>query len=227
MIRWGMGRVLGIRMTSGSAYPGDVEVGAYASHEMPAPNSQPNLALISVYSNANSPPPMPLKQYPPRQPNLPPPPPQRPTINIINLPDQKPSKKNPQSRPHNRPHSLQRLQIPLINPLLLLRTHRLAIRLSRPQRTLPRPPPRRPQLPLHDIPPPKQHDRSQRSIAPLMKLGLLQIMIIPRDKHTQRHQRHRNTDTIPPTPPKAEGGVAGEAHGVDHAELVDELHGVF
>ena len=60
-----------------------------------------------------------------------------------------------------------------------------------------------------------------------MKCRILQVVIVQRDKHRQPDQGQGEIDAEGARLGVGEGGVAHEAGGIDHAELVDELHRVF
>ena len=60
-----------------------------------------------------------------------------------------------------------------------------------------------------------------------MELWVLQVMVVERDEERKANKGNSKNDGEGRTARVGEGRVAHQTGGVDHGELIDELHGVF
>ena len=60
-----------------------------------------------------------------------------------------------------------------------------------------------------------------------MECRILQVVVVQRDEDGEREQGQGEQQREKASPGIREGSVAHQAGGVNHGELVDELHGIF
>ncbi|KAL9090392.1 MAG: hypothetical protein Q9159_002019 [Coniocarpon cinnabarinum] len=73
----------------------------------------------------------------------------------------------------------------------------------------------------------EKNRRGQQRVHPLMERRVLQVMVISGDEDGKATERQCYGQCVHPTTLVREGGIAGDAGGVDHGELVNKLHGIF
>lgn len=156
-----------------------------------------------------------------------PPPSQGGAIRIIEIPDCEPTQEDAQAERNHDPHLGNNDLIPDIFPLLfqflLLAEH---VRVSKPFMHYMSPAEVRPQVQLHDVHTPQQHKRGQDGVGVLVEGRVLQVVVVGRDEDGQGDGEEAEQERDRVGAGVREGGPEHEAGGIDHRELVDELHRV-
>jgi len=88
------------------------------------------------------------------------------------------------------------------------------------------PPPRRPQVHFHDVEPPEQYGRGQQGKSNLVKFWVLEVVVVTGNEKGEGDEGDGEEERVSRGSLVGEGGIAGEASGIYHGELVDELHWV-
>ena len=79
---------------------------------------------------------------------------------------------------------------------------------------------------FHDIHRAQQNDRGQDSVSVLVERRVLQVVVVSRNEYRQTRQRETQQSAESLLALVLESRPEHQAGGVDHGELVDELHRV-
>lgn len=183
----------------------------------------------------NSPPAVSLEDDAPGQADFPSPAAQGAAELVVQGPDGEAAEEDAQAEPDHGPHGAQDLEIARVLAQLLPR-HRRAVDLLRllvvaqRRRVLRGRAPlgleRGAQAHLHDVHAPQQDDSGQQGVHVLVEGRVLQVVVVAGDKGGEAEQEDAEQLGVEARLAVGEGGVEHQAGGVDHGELVDELHGV-
>lgn len=83
------------------------------------------------------------------------------------------------------------------------------------------------QVQLHDVHTPQQHKRGQDGVGVLVESRVLEVVVVGGDEDGQGDGEEAEQERDRVGAGVREGGPEHEAGGVDHRELVDQLHRVF
>jgi hypothetical protein len=173
------------------------------------------------------PPTVALQQNAPRKTNLMSPASQNRAVFIIEIPNSEPAQESRQTGTDHPPHLAQNLAVAIVLTLLLCLVRwrqtlapALQLPLLLPLAVV------RTNADLHDIHRAQQHDRGQDRVSVLVERRVLQVVVVSRDEDRQARQRKTQQRPEGLLALVLEGGPEHQAGGVDHGELVDELHRV-
>ena len=145
-------------------------------------------------------------------------------ILVIQIPDCKSSQESCKTRSNHPPHPAQNLTITIVPALLLrlvrqrhtgltsslLTTHAVVWSDTN----------------FHNIYRAEQHDGSQDRVGVLVKSRVLEVVVVGCNKDRKPSEGDSKDSREGPGALVREAGPEHEAGGVDHGELVDELHGI-
>lgn len=149
-------------------------------------------------------------------------------IYVVQIPDGKASKEDAQAKGDHGPHLLQDPLVPLVLPLLFslgLWTGESAlsygfvglVALAEMWSD----------VKLHDNHAADQDDGSQNRIGVLVKGRVLEEVVVEGDEQGEAGNGETENDLGRSLSVVGEGGPEHEAGGVDHGQLIDELHGIW
>lgn len=81
-------------------------------------------------------------------------------------------------------------------------------------------------MPFHNVHSPKNDSTGQKGIGDLVKDGILRHVIVDGDPQGQGDESYGNQRLDELGPPVCERGVGHDAGGVNHGQLIGQLHGV-
>ena len=176
---------------------------------------------------------MALEQDAPGEPDGAPPAPQRGAVPVVERPDGEAAEEDAQADGDEAPHERQGGGVAGVDarplphvPLPLGRAlggRRRAVAVGEGAG---RGAARGPQVHLHDPHAADQHDGRQDRVRVLVEDRVLQVVVDGRDGARERDQRRAQAQRVRARAPAREAGVEHDAGGVDHRQLVDELHRV-
>lgn len=81
-------------------------------------------------------------------------------------------------------------------------------------------------MPFHNVHSPKDHSTGQEGIGDLVKDRVLRHVIVDGDPQGQGDEPYGNQSLDEFWPPICERGVGHDAGGVNHGQLIGQLHGI-
>jgi hypothetical protein len=152
------------------------------------------------------------------------PPPQLRAVLIIQIPDCETAQERCKPCSNHPPHPAQNLTIAIVSALLLcLIRQRLAGLSSSLLATLAVV---WSDADFHDVHRSEQHDGCQDRVSVLVECRILEVVVVGRDENRKARKADSKDSRERLSALVRETGPEHEAGGVDHGELVDELHGV-
>jgi hypothetical protein len=177
------------------------------------------------------PPTVALQQNPPRKADLMPPASQNRAVLVVEIPHGEPAEESRQPRADHPPHLAQDLAVAVVSACLLCLVRRgqtlliLATALQLP--LFPALAVERTDADFHDIHRAQQHDRGQDRVRVLVERRVLQVVVVSRDEDRQTRESETQQSPERLLALVLERGPEHQTGGVDHGELVDELHRIF
>lgn len=169
------------------------------------------------------PPTVAFQQYTPGQPNLMPPPPQLRAVLVVQVPHRKTAQESRQTGSNHPPHLPQDLAIPVVFALLLCGISAdlaLRIPLFAALAVV------RANADFHDVHGAQQHNGCQDGVCVLVERGVLQVVVVCRDENRQARERGSKYKRKRLLALMLKGRPEHKTSGVNHRQLVDQLHRV-
>ena len=153
---------------------------------------------------------MPFQEDPPRQPNIPPPPPDLATVDVVQIPDPETAQENSQSKPYQLPHPDQDLPVPHVlsceERLLLTRHTRLRDGTAQG----------RAKGEFHDKHAPDEHRGGEEGVCILVEGRVLEVVVIQGYEGGEQDEANGEDAFEDHGAGVGEAGVVHEFGGVDH-----------